>query len=162
MKKSVVAIAVASLCTSISAVQAEEQASQDTMVVTANRFEQSIKNVITPVEVVTKEEIDSMQAKSLTEVLSRLPGIQIAGNGGVGQTQSVFVRGTNPSHVLMLLNGVRMGSATLGSANFGAIPLTGIERIEYIRGSRAAVYGADAVGGVINIITEYQSGTVSV
>ncbi len=158
MQKTLLAVAVASLFSSVPAVQAEETQSQETIVVTANRFEQSIKNVITPVEVVTKEEIDSIQAKSLTEVLNRLPGIQVSGNGGVGQKQSVFVRGTNSSHVLMLLNGVRMGSATLGSGNFGSIPLTGIERIEYLRGSRAAVYGADAVGGVINIITNYQKG----
>ncbi len=160
MKKSYLAIAVVSLLSYTSFSQAQSVSSDDveTLVVTANRFEQSIKNVITPVEVVTKEEIDSIQAKSLTEVLSRLPGIQVSGGGGIGQTKSVYVRGTNSSHVLMLLNGVRMGSATLGSGNFGSIPLTGIERIEYIRGSCAAVYGADAVGGVINIITDYQKG----
>lgn len=155
MKKTLLAVALAPLCLQSQAF-AEESSSDELMVVTANRFEQSIKNVIAPVAIVTKEEIDAIQAKSLTEVLRRLPGIQVTSNGGYGQNASVFIRGTNSNHLLVLINGVRIGSATTGAVNFGQLPLTGVERIEYIRGSRAAVYGADAVGGVINIISTYQ------
>lgn len=158
MQKSYLAIAVASLLSYTSFSHAQNISELETVVVTANRFEQSLEETIAPVEVIFKQDIDAIQAKSLAEVLARLPGVQITGNGGYGQSKSVYVRGTNSNHVLMLLNGVRMGSATSGSGNFGAIPLSGIERIEFIRGSRAAVYGADAVGGVINIITEYQPG----
>ncbi|MDB1122705.1 TonB-dependent receptor plug domain-containing protein [Vibrio algarum] len=158
MNKSIIAAAVASLVSAPSLTFAQSSSDIETVVVTANRFEQPIQNTIAPVEVVTKEEIDAMQAKSMAEVLRRLPGIQISSNGGYGQSQSIYVRGSESNHVLVLVNGVRMGSATLGSSDLSAIPLTGIERIEYIRGSRAAVYGSDAVGGVINVITEYREG----
>lgn len=158
MKTTPVAIALASLVSATPNLYAQSSSETETLVVTANRFEQSIENTIAPVEVVTKEEIDAIQAKSLTEVLRRLPGVQVSSSGGYGQSQSVFVRGTESKHVLVLVNGIRMGSATTGAADFSAIPLTGVERIEFIRGSRAAVYGSDAVSGVINIITEYREG----
>ena len=155
MKKTLLAVALAPLC--LPSLVSAETSSDEVMVVTANRFEQSVKNVIAPVSIVTKEEIDAIQAKSLAEVLRRLPGVQVV-SGGYGQNTEVYVRGTTSRHLLVMINGVRIGSATLGSADFSQIPLTGIERIEFIRGSRAALYGSDAVGGVLNIITEYQSG----
>ncbi|PSW13133.1 TonB-dependent receptor [Photobacterium sanctipauli] len=156
MKKTLLAVVLAQVCLP-SVVLADQSSTDEVMVVTANRFEQPIKNVIAPVSVVTKEEIDAIQAKSLAEVLRRLPGVQVV-SGGYGQATEVYVRGTTSRHLLVMINGVRIGSATLGSADFSQIPLTGIERIEFIRGSRAALYGSDAVGGVLNIITEYQSG----
>ena len=156
MKKTLLAVALAPLCLP-SLVLAEGSAADEVMVVTANRFEQPVKNVIAPVSVVTKEEIDAIQAKSLAEVLRRLPGVQVV-SAGYGQTTEVYVRGTTSRHLLVMINGVRIGSATLGSADFSQIPLTGVERIEFIRGSRAALYGSDAVGGVLNIITAYQQG----
>lgn len=155
MKKTLLAVALAQVCLS-SGVMATQQA-DEVMVVTANRFEQPVKNVIAPVSIVTKEEIDAIQAKSLSEVLRRLPGVQVV-SAGYGQTTEVYVRGTSSRHLLVMINGVRIGSATLGSADFSQIPLTGIERIEFIRGARAALYGSDAVGGVLNIITTYQPG----
>lgn len=153
MNRSILAMSVASLLPYASFSQAQELSTDETVIVTANRFEQSLDSIITPVEVVTREDIDAIQAKSLSEVLQRLPGIQISATGGYGQSQSIFVRGTNSSHVVVLIDGVRTGSATLGSPNISGIPLTGVQRIEYIRGSRAVMYGADALGGVINIIT---------
>lgn len=156
MKKTLLAVALAPLCLP-SQVFAADESSNDVMVVTANRFEQPIKNVIAPISVVTKEEIDAIQAKSIAEVLRRLPGVQVV-SGGYGQATEVYVRGTTSRHLLVMMNGVRIGSATLGSADFSQIPLTGIERIELIRGSRAALYGSDAIGGVLNIITAYQPG----
>ncbi|MDA0150273.1 TonB-dependent receptor domain-containing protein [Vibrio sp. LaRot3] len=154
MNKSILAVAVVSLLPYASFTQAQQSSADETVVVTANRFEQTLDSVIQPVEVVTKEEIDALQAKSLLEVLNRLPGIQITSNGGYGQSQSVFVRGTNSDHVLLLVDGVRTGSATLGSANISAMPLAGVQRIEYLRGPRAVAYGSDALGGVINVITD--------
>ncbi|UXI01170.1 TonB-dependent receptor domain-containing protein [Photobacterium sp. TY1-4] len=151
MKKTLLAVALAPVCLSSFSVAAQDE---DVMVVTANRFEQSVKNVIAPVSVITKEDIDAIQAKSLAEVLRRLPGVSIAANGGYGQLTTVFVRGSQ--NVLIMMNGVRLGSATAGGVNLSQLPLTGIESIEYIRGTRAAVYGADATAGVINIITTAQ------
>jgi vitamin B12 transporter len=124
------------------------------MVITANRFEQPIEHVIAPIEVITQEEIQAIGARNLTQVLKRLPSIQITNQGGMGQTSELYVRGTSSGDIIVLMNGVRLGSATTGQINFSAIPLAGIQRIEFIRGSRAAVYGSDAIGGVINIITD--------
>ncbi|MGF1725840.1 TonB-dependent receptor domain-containing protein [Photobacterium nomapromontoriensis] len=153
MKKTLLAVALAPLC--LPNLAAAQISADEVMVITANRFEQPLKEVIAPVSVVTKEDIDAIQAKSLAEVLRRLPGIQVV-SGGYGQNTEVYVRGTSSKHLLVMINGVRIGSATLGSADFSQIPLTGVERIEFIRGSRAALYGSDAIGGVLNIITDYQ------
>ena len=156
MKKTLLAVALAPLYLQSYAFAAATSP-DEVMVVTANRFEQPVKNVIAPVSVVTKEEIDAIQAKSLAEVLRRLPGVQVV-SAGYGQSTEVYVRGASSRHLLVMINGVRIGSATTGSADFSQIPLTGIERIELIRGSRAALYGSDAIGGVLNIITAYQPG----
>ncbi|MCL6387837.1 TonB-dependent vitamin B12 receptor BtuB [Pectobacterium carotovorum subsp. carotovorum] len=127
----------------------------DDVVVTANRFAQPVSSVLAPTTVVTREEIDRWQAKSLNDVMRRLPGVDIAENGGRGQLGSVFIRGGSASHVLVLIDGVRMASSGVtGSVDFSQIPMSLVQRIEYIRGPRSAVYGSDAIGGVINIITE--------
>ncbi|WP_117236391.1 TonB-dependent receptor domain-containing protein [Vibrio maerlii] len=155
MNKSLLAITVASLLSPTFFSHAQEVTVDETMVVTANRFEQSIDSTLAPVVVVTKDEIQSIQAKSIEEVLRRLPGIQVSSNGGYGQTASVYIRGSESDHALILVNGVRINSATTGSTAIGSLPLNGVERIEYVRGPRTAVYGSDAIGGVINIITSY-------
>ncbi|WED21735.1 TonB-dependent receptor [Vibrio sp. JC009] len=162
MQKSILAIAVsASLFSYASFSQAQEAASDvETIVVTANRFEQSLESTTVSVEVVTKDEIVAIQAKSITEVLRRLPGIQLSSNGGYGQQQSVFVRGSESDHVLYLIDGIRIGSATTGAASLASIPVFAIECIEYIRGSRAAMYGSDAIAGVINVITKHHRSEV--
>ncbi|WGL28227.1 TonB-dependent vitamin B12 receptor BtuB [Pectobacterium brasiliense] len=126
----------------------------DDMVVTANRFAQPVSSVLAPTTVVTREEIDRWQAKSLTDVMRRLPGVDIGQNGGLGQKSSLFIRGTNSSHVLVLIDGIRLNQAGIsGSSDLSQIPLSLVQKIEYIRGARSAVYGSDAIGGVVNIIT---------
>lgn len=154
MNKSILAITIASLVSPFSNLHAEQTSSEETMVVTANRFEQSTLSTTAQVEVVTKEQIEAIQANDLFEVFRRLPGVQVASNGGYGQQQSLFVRGTNSDHVLVLIDGVKTSSATGGGATISALPLIAVQRIEFIRGPRAAMYGSDAVGGVINIITD--------
>ncbi|MEQ9892937.1 TonB-dependent vitamin B12 receptor BtuB [Pectobacterium aroidearum] len=127
----------------------------DDMVVTANRFAQPVSSVLAAKSIVTRADIDRWQAKSLNDVMRRLPGVDIAENGGRGQLGSVFIRGGSASHVLVLVDGVRMASpGVTGSIDFSQIPMSLVQRIEYIRGPRSAVYGSDAIGGVINIITE--------
>ncbi|MEQ9883419.1 TonB-dependent vitamin B12 receptor BtuB [Pectobacterium brasiliense] len=126
----------------------------DDMVVTANRFAQPVSSVLAPTTIVTREEIDRWQAKSLTDVMRRLPGVDIGQNGGLGQKSSLFIRGTNSSHVLVLIDGIRLNQAGLsGSSDLSQIPLSLVQKVEYIRGARSAVYGSDAIGGVVNIIT---------
>lgn len=153
MNKSLLAVAVASLFSHTSFSYAQEATADETVVVTANRFETKVNETIAPVEVVTREEIDAIQAQSLTDVLRRLPSVQVVNQGGVGQNSELYIRGRASKNVLVMINGVRIGSATSGAADLSAIPLNGVERIEVLRGPRAAVYGSDAVSGVINIIT---------
>ncbi|CAH0524356.1 TonB-dependent receptor domain-containing protein [Vibrio hippocampi] len=157
MNRSILATAVAGSLLSYTpffTAQANDAlAPSEVMVITANKTPQQIEQVLAPVEVISRDEIDAIQAKSLSEVLRRLPGVQVSNLGGYGQTTELYVRGRSTKNTLVLINGVRIGSATTGAANLSAIPLDGVERIEMIRGTRAAVYGSDAVSGVVNIIT---------
>ncbi|KNC10603.1 vitamin B12/cobalamin outer membrane transporter [Klebsiella sp. RIT-PI-d] len=126
----------------------------DTLVVTANRFEQPVNTVLAPVSVVTRQDIDRWQSTSVTDVMRRLPGVDIAQNGGIGQLSSLFIRGTNSSHVLVLVDGIRLNQAGVsGSSDLSQFPISLVQRIEYVRGPRSAMYGSDAIGGVVNIIT---------
>lgn len=126
----------------------------DNLVVTANRFPQPVSSVLAPMDIVTRDDIDRWQSKSVVDVLRRLPGVDIAQNGGMGQLSSLFVRGTNSSHTLVLMDGVRLNQAGIsGSTDLSQIPIALVQRIEFIRGPRSAVYGSDAIGGVVNIIT---------
>lgn len=124
------------------------------MVVTANRFPQPVSSVLAPTTVVTREQIDRWQSKTLVDVMRRLPGVDIAQNGGMGQSSSMFIRGTNSNHVLILIDGIRLNQAGItGSSDLSQIPISLVQKIEYIRGPSSAVYGSDAIGGVVNIIT---------
>ncbi len=135
-----------------------QQTDNNTMVVTANRFQQPVNTVLAPIDVVTREDIDRWQPKSLNDVMRRLPGVDIGQNGGRGQMSSLFIRGTNSNHVLVLVDGVRLASTSVtGSIDFSQIPVSLVQRIEFIRGPRSAVYGSEAIGGVINIITQKES-----
>ena len=126
----------------------------DTLVVTANRFQQPVNTVLAPTDVVTREDIQRWQSKDLNDVMRRLPGVDIAQYGGIGQSSSLFVRGTEARHVLVLIDGVPMARAGIGNAiDIGQIQVSLVQRIEYIRGPRSAVYGSGAIGGVVNIIT---------
>ncbi|MFM2597012.1 TonB-dependent vitamin B12 receptor [Vibrio fortis] len=153
MNKSLLAIAVASLLSPIFNLHAQEASADETMVVTANRFEQSAASTLADVEVVTRQDFQRTQAKTIPDVLRRLTGIQITQNGGRGQLASIFVRGTSSDQVLVLVDGVRFARAAKGAVDFNQIPLSYVQRIEYVRGARASLYGSEAIGGVINIIT---------
>lgn len=122
-------------------------------VVTATRTESRADAVLSDVTVITREEIENGTGRTLAELISRVAGVQMTGNGGLGKNSSIFIRGTSSTHVLLLVDGVRVGSATAGQANFDNIPLESIERIEVLKGPASALYGSDAVGGVIQIFT---------
>lgn len=156
MKKITLAVAgcsALSMCAQAAPLQKETLS--DTVTVTANRFSQPISTVIAPVDVITRHDIVRWQAKSLPEIMARLPGVDSVQNGGAGQQSALFIRGTNSSHVLILMDGIRLNQAGISSSyDISQIPISLIQRIEYIRGARSAVYGSDAIGGVINIITQ--------
>ncbi|WP_434526195.1 TonB-dependent vitamin B12 receptor BtuB [Photorhabdus asymbiotica] len=127
---------------------------QDSLVVTASRFKQPVSSILAPYTVVTRDEIIRWQSNSVADILRRLPGVDIARHGGMGQLSSLFIRGTQSSHVLVLMDGIRLNQAGIsGSSDLSQIPVSLVQKIEYIRGPRSAVYGSDAIGGVINIIT---------
>lgn len=139
---------------SVTAFSGWAQDSADALVVTANRVAQPANTVLAPSSVVTREDIERWQAKSVVEVMSRLPGVDIAQSGGIGATSSTFIRGTESRHVLVLIDGIPLNNAGISnSPDLSQIPVSLIQRVEYIRGPRSALYGSDAIGGVINIIT---------
>lgn len=123
------------------------------IIVTANRSEQNINDTLAAVEVITRQDIERIQPESITDLLQSIAGLDIVYNGGAGQSSALFTRGTNSDHTLLLIDGVRIGSATLGVKNFSSIPVAQIERIEIVKGPRAALWGSDAIGGVIQIFT---------
>ncbi|MBW5817000.1 TonB-dependent vitamin B12 receptor BtuB [Yersinia kristensenii] len=128
---------------------------KDEMVVTAGRFKQPISTVLAPADVVTRDDIERWQTKSLNEVMRRLPGVDIAQMGGLGQGSSMYIRGTEARHVLILIDGIPLArTGIVNSVNLDQIPISLVQRIEYIRGPRSAVYGSGAIGGVINVITQ--------
>lgn len=139
----------------IPAVSAQNQpaASLPEIVVTATRTPQRVTELTSDITVITREEIEQAGHSSLVQILQSQPGLQITTNGGLGTAASVFMRGTNSDHVLVLVDGMRMSSATLGTTSFQHIPPSQIERIEIVRGPASALYGADAIGGVIQIFT---------
>jgi len=126
------------------------------VVVTATRTEQAADKTLASSTVITRADIDRLQAQSLTDVLRGVAGLTLSNNGGAGKATSVFLRGSNADHILVLVDGIKIGSATLGTASFQDIPVAQIERIEIVRGPRASLYGSEAIGGVVQIFTRKQ------
>lgn len=130
----------------------------DEVVVTASRTAQSKDNVIADLTVINHEEIERAGQSTFTELLQTQPGIEIASNGGTGQTSSVFLRGTSSKQLVVLIDGIRVSSATAGTTTFENIPLALIEKIEILRGPATSLYGQDSIGGVIQIFTKRGEG----
>jgi vitamin B12 transporter len=138
-----------------------KQAMIDPVFVTAARSPQPLAELIADVTTIGPEEIVRAGARSLAELLARVAGVEIAMNGGPGSTSSVFLRGANRGHTLVLVDGLRIGSSTDGATAFEAIPLDQIDHIEILRGPASSLYGADAIGGVIQIFTRKSDGALS-
>ncbi len=123
------------------------------MVVTATKTANTVDKNLAPVTIITRDDIEQLQVKSVPEILSLMPGIDVSSSGGYGSLSSIYIRGSNSDHVLTLIDGVKVGSATSGTLSFEYLPVDQIERIEIVRGPRTSLYGADAIGGVIQIFT---------
>jgi vitamin B12 transporter len=130
----------------------------ESVVVTAARVAQPISQVIGSVTVIDRAEIEKRQVQSLQDLLRGEAGIDIINTGGLGKPSSIFLRGGNASQTLILVDGVRVGSATLGITSIELIPVDQIERVEIVRGPRSSLYGSDAMGGVIQIFTRKNNG----
>jgi vitamin B12 transporter len=137
---------------------AESPTELDAVIVTATRTAQTVDETLASVTVVDRAEIERRQARSIDDALRGVPGVAIANTGGRGQPTTLFLRGTDSDHVLVLVDGVKVGSATLGIAPFQDIPIDQVERIEVVRGPRSSLYGSEAIGGVIQIFTRRGGG----
>lgn len=122
-------------------------------VVTATRNATRADELVSEVKVIGRAQIDAASARTLTELLARTAGVQMAANGGRGKTSNIFIRGAENRHTILLVDGVRLGSATAGTPSWETIPVEMIERIEVLKGPASALYGSEGVGGVVQIFT---------
>lgn len=135
-------------------------------IVTASRIAQTADQTLTAVTVISRDDIERSQTQSVAEILrDKVPGMDFLTTGGTGHQVSTFLRGTNSDHLLFIIDGISIGSATTGAAQIELIPLEQIERIEITRGPRSSLYGSEAIGGVIQVFTktglEQQSASVT-
>ena len=121
--------------------------------VTATRTSVPVSQVIADVTVIDRAQLDRATGRTLVELIAQQTGVQFSSNGGLGKSSSLFIRGMEARHTLLLVDGVRVGSATLGTPSLDNLPLDAVDRIEIVRGPLSALYGSGAVGGVIQIFT---------
>ncbi|MFT4048084.1 MAG: TonB-dependent receptor [Solimonas sp.] len=130
-----------------------DAADAGTVIVTASRAAEPVDEALAPVTVITRADIDRLQPRDLPDLLKGLPGVQLVSYGGPGKTASLYLRGTNADHVIVLIDGLKAGSATAGTVAYEQIPVDLIDHIEIVRGPRSSLYGSEALGGVIQIFT---------
>ena len=136
---------------------AADDSKMETMVVTATRTPLALTKTLASVTTLDRSDIERLQATNVPELLSRVPGINLSQNGGEGSNTGIFIRGAEANQTLILIDGIRSSSATLGSTAIQYLNPDQIERIEIVRGPRSALYGSDAIGGVIQIFTKQGS-----
>jgi vitamin B12 transporter len=149
---------VIALAASTTAVSQTASTTLEPVVVTATRAAQPIADALADVTVIGADEILRSGVQSLAELLQRQPGVEIVQNGGPGAVSGALLRGANRGQTLVLIDGLRAGSSSAGSTTLEAIPLDQIDRIEILRGPASSLYGADAIGGVIQVFTKRPQG----
>ena len=152
------ALAAIAFAAAVAAQPAPRSATLDPVAVTASRTAQPIADLLADLTVIGADEILRSGAQSLPQLLQRQPGVEVTINGGAGSTSGAFLRGANRGQTLVLIDGLRVGSSSVGATSLEAIPLDQIERIEILRGPASSLYGADAIGGVIHVITKRAAG----
>ena len=157
MKQKFTAVALLSALTFPPAALAEIP-ELDEIVVTATRLPQPLSKTIADTTVLNEQEIRNSGASDVPTLLRSLVGVEVVQSGGLGTQSSTFLRGTNSSQVLVLLDGVRINSATAGTTALEHLMLDSIERIEVIRGNVSSLYGSEAIGGVIQLFTKHGTG----
>jgi vitamin B12 transporter len=133
----------------------------DPVVVTATRSEQGLEQIGASVTIVPEEVLEAQQYRAVEEALRAVPGVDVQRSGSPGKLTTIRIRGANATQVQVLIDGIRVKSLTSGDFDFADLPLDDIERIEVVRGPQSTLYGADAVGGVVNIITRRGRGKPS-
>lgn len=132
------------------------------VVVTATRQTQRVDELLADVSIIDREQLDQAGPSTITDILARQPGIEIVSNGGPGTVSDVHIRGANGNHTVVLIDGQRVGSVSLGTLNWSRLPASEIERIEILRGPASSLYGSDAIGGVVQIFTRRGEGKPTV
>jgi vitamin B12 transporter len=160
------AAAVMGLMAASAAYAADQDAAEDAadeVVVTATRFPTPESQVASSISIITAGEIEARQLRTLPDVLKDLPGLNVVRSGGPGGQTSVFMRGTNPDHTKVFVDGIDVNdpSSPNASFDFGLFLAQDIAKVEVLRGPQSGLYGSDAIGGVINIITKSGSGPAS-
>ncbi len=148
-------------CAGVAAVaQAQVAESPEPIVVTATRIPTPEAEVASSITVVTADDIEARQLRTLPDLLQQVPGLNVVQTGGPGGQTSVFMRGTNSNHTKVLVDGIDLSdpSNPTGAFDFGQFLTQDIEKVEILRGPQSGLYGADAIGGVINIITKSGQG----
>ncbi len=140
----------------------EDVVQAEPVLVTASRVEQPLSMVTVPYSIVPAQEIEERKNPQALEYLRDLPGVNVAQRGAAGRDADIYIRGANANHTLVLIDGARVNSPTTGAFNFSGLSSANIERIEVIRGPQSALYGSDAIGGVVNIITKKGTGPLNV
>lgn len=130
-----------------------------TIVVTATRTATRLDETTTAVTVIDRAEIEQRHGETVVEMLRDVPGVDVAQNGSRGTNTELFVRGADPDQTLVMIDGVEVNSVTLGQFDFSTLTTDNVERIEVLRGTGGTLYGSQAIGGVVNIITRAGSGT---
>lgn len=128
------------------------------ILVTGTQHPVSADSLPAATTVYSREDIEELQFQDLPQLLNQSVGMDVVRNGGPGQNTSLFVRGTEADHILVLVDGIRVGSATAGAAAYQLIPIYQIERIEILRGPQSSLYGSEAIGGVLQIFTRKGAG----
>jgi vitamin B12 transporter len=154
-------IALSVLAVAASA-HAQAQNKLDTVVTTATRTPQRLADVLADLTVITRADIERQASASLGDLLRNNGCAEMVRNGGAASTTSLYLRGADTRHTLVLVDGVRMDSQSTGGASWQGIPLAQIERVEVLKGPASAIYGSDAVGGVVQIFTRKGGGKTSV
>src|SRR5512135_2211898 len=149
------------LCAATPIVHAATDDSLDEIVVTATRLAQPLSQSLSSTTVITEQDIRTSQAPDVPTILRNVAGVEIDQGGGTGKTSGVFLRGTDSTHVLVLIDGVRVNSATTGTTAVDQVMLDQVERIEVVRGNVSSLYGSEAIGGVIQIFTRRGKGSPS-
>ena len=132
--------------------KAQDSTFSSEITVTATGTEEGLEDVPLPITVITSEEMENAQTESVAEILRRVPGLNVIQSYGPGSVTSVFTRGTESDHTLVMIDGVRLNSPYFGGFDFSQLATAGLGRIEVARGPYSALWGADAIGGVINLI----------
>jgi len=146
------------LCAVVAFAQAENNSLEE-VVVTASRSEQHLNQTLQSTSVISQRDIVESGVPDVPSLLRNLAGVEVAQTGGMGSQSSLYLRGSNSTHTLVLVDGVRIGSATSGATAIDQVMLDQVERIEVVRGNVSSLYGSEAIGGVVQIFTKRGKGS---